>query len=900
MALASGSRVGPYEILAPLGAGGMGEVYRAKDTRLDRVVAIKVLPTHLSANPKLRERFEREARAVSSLNHPNICTLHDIGHQNGIDFLVLEYIEGETLAERLSKGPMPLEQALRYAQQIAGALEKAHRHGIVHRDLKPGNIMITRTGAKLLDFGLAKAFAPSPQSLASSVSILQTEEAKNLTAEGTIIGTFQYMSPEQLEGSEVDARSDIFSLGTVIYEMVTGKKPFMGKSPASLIAAILATEPPSVTSINTMAPPVLDYVVRKCLAKDPADRWQSTQDLASQIQWILDQRSSPSAAAITPVVEQTPRKFSIAWILAAIFFGLSIFLLTDRFLHQANTSPVTKMSIITPEDPAEAGNPALSPDGRTLAFRSSSSDGTSLLWLRRFDATEPQLVRGTEGATFPFWSPDGRWLGFFAGGNLKKIEIASGQIQTLCNAGDTALVRGGTWSSNGAILFASAALGVEGLYRVPATGGERTLATRLDPSTQEATHRWPHFLPDGRHFLYNIRGGKPENSGIYVGNLDSNDKKRILPDLFRAEYASDSLFFIRNRTLMVQPFDAKHFVLNGKPLPLIENVDSSTTGYASFSVQGKEVLVYRSRLLPPKTQLTWFDEHGESVSTIGPPGFYRSMRLSPDGNRLAVALMDQSKGSEDLWTVDLARSTFYRLTSDPGSEFSPVWSPDGTQIIFGSDRDVAFNVYQKPASGSGKEELVIEPVSKWIAWPFVEDWSRDGRYILYGRETDLWVLPLFGQRKGVSYLESQFNKTQARFSPDGRYIAFTSDESGTWEIYVRPFPQVSAGKWQISSGGGSQPQFRADGKEMFYLSPDKKLMRVEIRLEPSFEFGTPTALFQASVELEDPDVGGIGVQHGNCYVPSLDGKRFLVNRIVKEAEPSPFSVVFNWPAAIQQ
>jgi eukaryotic-like serine/threonine-protein kinase len=457
----------------------------------------------------------------------------------------------------------------------------------------------------------------------------------------------------------------------------------------------------------------------------------------------------------------------------------------------------------------------------------------------------------------------------------KKIEIAGEQIQTLCDAGEASLVRGGTWSSNGTILFASAALGVDGLFRVPATGGEPTLATRLDLSTQEATHRWPRFLPDGRHFLYNIRSGKPQNSGIYVGCLDSNEKKRILPDLFRVEYASDSLFFIRNRSLMVQPFDAKHFLLSGEPLPLIENVDISPTGYASFSVQSKEVLVYRSTLLPPKTQLTWFDEHGKSVSTVGPPGFYRSVRLSPDGNRLAVSLMDQSKGSEDLWTIDLARSTFYRLTSDRASEFSPVWSPDGTQIIFGSDRDVAFTAYQKPASGSGKEELVIEPVSKWSAWPFVEDWSQDGRYILYVRETDLWILQLFEQRKEVRYLESQFNKTQARFSPDGRYVAYTSDESGRWEIYVRPFPQASAGKWQISTVGGSQPQFSRDGKKMFYLSPDKELMQVEIRLAPAFEFGTPTALFQAPVELENPEAGRIGVQHGECYAPSLDGKHFL-------------------------
>jgi predicted Ser/Thr protein kinase len=521
MTLAQGTRLGPYEILASVGAGGMGEVYRARDTRLDRTVAIKVLPSHLSSNPEIRQRFDREARTISSLSHPHICALHDVGHQDGIDYLVMEFLEGETLTDRLSRGALPAEQVLRYSIEIADALDKAHRQGIVHRDLKPGNIMLTKSGVKLVDFGLAKLAAAGPAN--TSVSILPTQAGMNLTQEGTILGTFQYMAPEQLEGKEADARSDIFAFGAVLYEMATGKKAFSGKSQASLIASILSAEPPPISSVQPMTPPALDRVVKTCLAKDPDDRWQTAHDVMLQLKWIAEGGSQAGVPA--PLVARRRGHERLAWGVAAVLAVSTIALAAVQLARPRAAVRVVRSSLLPPEKTTyhfigdAAGPPAVSPEGLQIAFTARDSSGKSLLWVRSLDSPVPRAVAGTEDAMYPFWSPDSKFIGFFAGGKLKKIEASGGPAFALCDAGDA---RGGTWNKDGVIVFEPHFR--DPLFRVPATGGKAAPVTKFDESRRETTHRFPFFLPDGSHFLYlagsHAVGTESELHAIYLGSLD--------------------------------------------------------------------------------------------------------------------------------------------------------------------------------------------------------------------------------------------------------------------------------------------------------------------------------------------------------------------------------------------
>jgi Tol biopolymer transport system component/predicted Ser/Thr protein kinase len=884
MKLATGTRFGPYELLSPLGAGGMGEVYRARDTRLDRIVAIKVLPQHLSFDPQRRQRLEREARAVSALSHPNICALYDVGQQDGIDFLVMEYIEGESLADRLGKGPLPLDHALRYSIEIADALDKAHRAGIIHRDLKPANIMITKSGAKLLDFGLAKLRGNDTQAVLTAQSNVPTERL-SLTGEGTIVGTVQYMAPEQLEAGQVDARTDIFAFGAVLYQMVTGKKAFTGKSQASLITAIMSSEPPPISTIQPMTPPALDRVVKTCLAKEPDDRWQTAHDLMLELTWAGEAGSQASAAA--PVVRRKKRE-RLAWIAATAILLLALIVALPFVIGYFRRAPteVSATRLVIPASQKQAlFSPSISPDGRHLVY-SASTEGKQQLWVRSLDSLTAQPLPGTITNQIPrpvFWSPDGRYIGFFADGKLKKMVLSGGHAETLA---DVPTSHGGSWNREGVIVFPLSA--ASPLYRVSATGGEVIRLTSLDESRQEFAHRWPFFLPDGRHFLYLARSAQQrESNAIYVGSLDSKEVKRITSADSNVSYAPPGyLLFAREATLMAQPFDAHKLEVTGDAFPLVERIRYSWgPGLAEFSVSSDGVLVYIPGN-PVPSQLTWFDRSGKQLATVGPPAAYRSFRLSPDEKRVAVDRTDPPGVYSDIWLIELARGVSSRLTSDPGNDLSPVWSPDGSRIAFTSIREGQLKLYQKLSSGAGGDEELLKSAEPLGIW----DWSADGRFILYrilGGKTknDIWVLPMFGDRKPYPLLQTEFTESGAKFSPNGRWVAYVSDETGTSEVYVREF-QGSGGSWRVSTGGGNFTRWRRDGKELFYSSGGN-LMAVDVKASGSgFEPGVPKVLFERS--------------GGGIFDVSGDGQRFLIPVLVEESSPEPITVVLNWTADLKR
>jgi serine/threonine protein kinase/dipeptidyl aminopeptidase/acylaminoacyl peptidase len=881
MALIPGTKLGPYEVVSAIGAGGMGEVYRAKDTRLDRTVAIKVLPSHLSADPERKQRFDREARTISSLNHPHICTLHDIGHQDGVDYLVMEYVEGESLAQRLEKGPLTTELVLRYGIQIAEALHKAHRQGIVHRDLKPGNIMLTKSGTKLLDFGLAKyqeAKAPTP-----GQSQMETKYDP-LTEEGVVLGTVQYMAPEQLEGKETDSRTDIFALGEVLYEMATGQRTFKGTSKAQVMAAILTSEPPPISTVQPLAPPPLDHVVKECLAKDPDDRWQSAHDVGSELKWIAESGLQASLAT------QPPRAGAAKYlwpILSAILLLVSLFFAYRPLFSKRESSDVTRVSVLPPEN-VVVPSVAISPDGQQIAFTATTREGTTSLWMRTLNAFESHELAGTDGAQLPFWSTDSRFVAFFAGGKLKKIPAGGGQVQILCPAPNP---RGGSWSTRGEILFAPDAH--DGLYRISEAGGSVTPATTLDRGHQERTHRWPFFLPDGKHFLFVDETPQKGIDGTYIASLDSKEKKQLLPDVSSVGYASGYLVFMRNTELQAQPFDVNQLRLTGEPMAIASQVplNFDQGGYAAFSISQNGTLAYSSTAVPD-AQLTWFDRAGRRLGTVGSPGQSAAVTLSPDGKKVLVSRHSPSSSVWDIWKADIERNTFSRLTSDPRGAYYSIWSPDGSRVAFSSERSHTMDLFETDAAGTqGDRPLLLSSNNKTPV-----DWSPDGKYILYddtdpGTQSDLWLLPHDGDRKPVPFLKTEFNETGGQFSPDRKLVAYTSDETGRDEVYARTFPNAAGtGKWQISTEGGAGPRWRRDGKELFYIW-GRKFMAVQVKEAPTVEFSTPSLLFEAR------DAGALS---GLPYAVSADGQRFLVNATVPETTVAPINVLFRWPALLKR
>ncbi|HEV2297591.1 MAG TPA: protein kinase [Candidatus Acidoferrales bacterium] len=895
MSLSSGTKLGPYEIQAPVGAGGMGEVYRARDIRLDRTVAIKVLPAHLSGIPDQRQRLEREGRAVSALNHPHICTLFDVGHQDGTDYLVMEYLEGETLAQRLQKGPLPTDQLLRCAIEVADALEKAHRRGIIHRDLKPSNIMLTKSGAKLLDFGLAK-----PTAQAAGLADTPTA-SKPLTAQGTIVGTFQYMAPEQLEGKEADARSDIFSFGAVLYEMATGKRAFEGKSQASLIAAILEHEPPPISQLQPMAPPALERVVRICLAKDPEERFQTAHDLRLQLEWIRDAGSQAGlpapVAARRKYRELTLAAAAALAIAAAVFFGVSYFTHAPSESHaiRAYVKPAPN-SAFTSYNGGNAGF-AVSPDGLRLAYVASMPDGKSVLWVRSLDSLQAQPLAGTDGAVLPFWSPDSHYIGFFADGKLKKIEAYGGPPLTLCDAPGG---RGGTWNRDGTIVFAP--FFSTPLFRVSDAGGAATQITTVEHSRNESTHRWPYFLPDGRHFLF-LAGNpltpadSPTNS-IMVGSLDSKETKFLFHSRSNAIFASGHILFLRQNTLMAQPFDPKRLEFTGDALPVADQVeDVIPRVQGEFSASEDGILTYSESGAAGSQQLIWYDRSGKQVGAVPGTDSYSDPHISPDGKELAFSL--ESPGG-DIWLYDIAREMKTRFTFGSGSStrnMSQIWSPDGRRIAYTSIRNGGFGIYQKAADGSGQEELLIKPGPDQL---YPVDWSPDGKLILYMNwETNgpvIWVLPMQGDGKPFMFNQSQETQTlsaqtTARFSPDGKWLAYTSSESGRFEVYVTPFPGPG-GKWEVSTAGGWFPQWRRDGRELFYVSLDYKIMAAEVKGNgSSFEVGGVRPLFETRPYF--------GLYTANLFDVTADGQRFIVPYEAQQTN-STMTLVANWPAILKK
>ena len=872
MPLSPGDNLGHYQVLSLLGVGGMGEVYKARDTRLDRTVAVKVLPEHIAKREDLRARFEREARAVASLKHPNICVLHDIGSQDGAGYMVMEYMEGETLADRIEKGALPLDQALKFATQIADALDRAHRAGVTHRDVKPQNIMLTRDGVKVLDFGLAKSSSKPGPSEATLTAVLTTE--------GTVMGTPQYMAPEQFEGKEADARSDIWAFGAVLYEMVTGRKAFQGKSYSSLLGAILSADPPPM-SVKPFTPSWLERLVKRCLQKDPNDRYQSMRDV------VLDLSTPPQESAAVGPSKAARWPWAVAGLAGALAFALA-------FLHFRETQPpaqALRYTVTVPES-SRIHSFAISPDGRSLVI-AAVVNGKQQLWLRPMDGLQAHLMASTEEAMYPFWSPDSRYIGFFADGKLKKIAASGGPPQALC---DAPAGRGGTWGKDDVILFA-ASVGQLPIQRVSAAGGAPVDATKTS-----ASGRRPVYLPDGRHFLYLIASNR---GGIFVSSLDGNDNRQLLPDASGVVFAPSTvkgsaghILFVRENTLMALPFDAASAKAVGEAFPVVEGVSlTANVNYLPVSVSDNGVLLYLAGGISWMNQIGWFDRSGKSLGAVGAPGLVVTPALSPDEKR--VVYYRVSGATRDLWIRDLSRGTEVRFTNNGGNNLLPIWSPDGDRIVFMNIPKGVFNLFQKAASGSTQEELLLPNTVS----DYPTQWSRDGRFIAYQESDpknkfDLWVLPVRGtaaERKPIPFLRTEFNEIEGQLSPDSRWMAFASDRSGRYEVYVRPFPP-GEGEWAISNMGGTQPRWRADGKEMFFIASDGKMMAVPVKaapgVKPSLEAGVPAALFDAHDASDE--------EFDYEYDVTADGSRFLINTGGGAASAPPLTVVTNWAAGLKK
>jgi len=896
MTLTSGTKLGPYEIQSPLGAGGMGEVYRARDTRLDRTVAVKILPAHLSSNPEAKQRFEREARAISSLNHPNICTLHDVGHQDGTDFLVMEYLEGETLADRLMKGPLPPEQVLKYGIDICEGLEKAHKSGVVHRDLKPGNIMLTKSGAKLMDFGLAKAtpaHAPPASNLTMTLSGPSADQP--LTAQGMVLGTFQYMSPEQLEGKEADARSDIFALGAVLYEIASGKRAFTGKSQASIIAAILASDPQPISAVQPMSPPALDRVVRTCMAKDPDERWQTAHDVKLQLRWIAEGGSQAGVPA--PLAARRRLSQNVAWTAAGVCLLAALALAGVLWLSAPRPSLPLRASLLPPKNSSfDPYGFAISPDGKRLAFVAIAAEKSeSTLWVRPLNSVAAQELSGTDGATHPFWSPDSSAVGFFAGNKLKKIDAAGGPVIALADVQDG---RGGTWGPDGTIVF-SRKPQEEGLYQVSSAGGPVSEVTHYNKERKEDSHRWPWMLPDGRHFLFYMssttltatNSDQDPVAGLYFYDRKTGKQIRLMPSDSAAQYANGYLFYLRQQNLMAQPFNPSSGTLSGPPVPVAEAVEYNPDRWiGALTVSSSGVLGYLSGV-GKQSQLAWYGRDGKEQGKLGGPGSYDVVSISPDGQRVATDLGQPNGPSRDIWIYELARSTATRLTFEGAQAEVPVWTHDGKTIAYTTNRHGG-DIYAKASSGLGGEVMVVESNDFKIP----NDWTPDGGLLVYmnftgGKGPRLWVHPTAPEKKDYPLLSTNFAEENARFSPDGRWLAYVSEETGKDEIFVVPFPSLSS-KWQVSTAGGEQLTWRRDGKELFYVAPNRKLMAVAVDTAGgTFKAGLPRELFTTLI----PSPHHVSPQ----YSATSDGQRFIINTRLEQSL-EPITLYANWERELKK
>ena len=897
MRLSAGTKLGPYEILAPLGAGGMGEVYRARDTRLDRTVAIKVLPAHHSDNPDRRQRFEREARAISALQHPNICVLFDVGREEDIDYLVMEHLEGETLAERLRRGALPLDQARRIAIEITSALERAHQAGIVHRDLKPANIMLTKSGAKLMDFGLAKPTpgfggpgrgTPTPSSPTVSLSELATP-ASPLTQKGQIVGTFEYIAPEVLRGAEADARSDLFSFGCVLYETITGRRAFHGESQLSVLASILEKEPEPASAIQPAVPPALEGIIRNCLKKDPDERYSTAHDVKLQLE-MTD--------TVAPAVERKPGSRASVWIAAAalvvVAAAAGVFLLRApaRFQDTTYTTILAPEGAVLTSTTVSAGPVVVSPDGTQLAYAASQNEGPQMLWVRRLNSPVTRSLPGTEGAMHPFWSADGRSLGFFADRKLKKVSAEGGPAVALADAGDP---RGGAWNRDGVILYAADADGP--FQSIGAAGGTPRMEAGVPDTPLLFTQRYPCFLPDQRHYLFMLRGSSPgtgSKKGIYAGELGKPGLKRVL-EMDRpssAVYASGYIVYARDRTLMAQKFDAGRLELAGDPVTLAADVRiDSRFRLGVYSASQNGILAYQTGVANNELLLQEVAADGTVIANVGPPGLYLSggdPHYWPDGARAGTAIQDPRTGLSDIWQIDLHTAARHRLSVGEGDKLTFAVSADGSRIAYDVGDDAGTGVMVQATSGAAGATEILR-VAKLL---FVDALSPDGKFVISSNfaqgKISVLAVPVSGGGP-IPLVSGSGNNFEAQVSPDGKFMAYVSDQNGRSEVYVCPFPKNS-GRWQVSQDGGTEPRWGADGKALYFFGLDNRLMKAQVALTAdAVRVGEITPMFR---------VRGL-TSLGWRYDVSRDGKRFLITRSQPDPGSSEITLVTNWTKALK-
>jgi Tol biopolymer transport system component len=894
MTLAAGTKLGPYEITGAIGAGGMGEVYRARDTRLDRTVAIKVLPAHLAETPEAKQRFEREARAVSALNHPHICALYDVGSQDGTEFLVMEYLEGETLAARLEKGALPLDLALKTGIEIADALEKAHRQGIIHRDLKPGNIMLTKSGAKLLDFGLAKAIDTTPVSgLTVAESGPVTREA--VTDVGMVLGTYQYMAPELIEGLDADARSDIFSFGAVLYEMATGKRAFDGKTQASVLAAILASDPPPISSVQAMSPPSLDRVVKICLAKDRDERWQSIHDVKLDLQWIAEggsQAGLPASATSPPYKAGQRPAFWLAGVAILIAIALAIGILTRT------TKPEQPIQV-SADLGADAAltteifgpNAVLSPDGTKLAFSAVGPDKKRRLYIRSLGQLQATVLGGAEGATNPFFSPDSQWIAFFADGKLKKIAAQGGSPAVICDGRGQL---GASWGDNGNIVIAGR--GGAGLQKVSSSGGTPAALTALDAQKGETSQRWPQVLPGSKDVIFTVESTNTntfDDADIVAYSVASGKTKTILHGGFHAEYLpSGDLVYMHNGALYAVPFDAKRMEVTGQAAAVVDNVVANpTSGTAQFSISDNGTLVYvAGSAVDRSVSIYWMDAEGKFAPLREIPANYGNLALSPDGKRLAMDITEPKK--TDIWVFDIARDTLTRLTfaGDGDRNIWPLWTADGQRIVYNSaGKGTPQSIWWIRADGGGNAQRLTQ-ASNTLQIP--GSWSPDGKFFAFSQRNpntgfDIMTVRVDGSEKTgwnvgdpKPFMNTNYSELDPVFSPDGRWIAYQSNESGASEVYVRPFPGPG-GKWQISTGGGSRPEWSKSSKELYYVvATHDKIMAVTYTVSGDTFIANKPEQWSPGQILDRGE-----------FAPSADGKRIAVLKAPGAVEALPINKV---------
>lgn len=868
------SRIGPYEILSRVGEGGMGEVWRARDTRLNRTVAIK------TSREQFSERFEQEARVIAQLNHSRICQIFDVGP----DYLVMELVEGVPL-----KGPMPVAKTIEYAAQILDALDAAHEKGITHRDLKPDNILVTRDGIKLLDFGLARLAADGSGSPGEADATI----AKALTQEGQIVGTLQYMSPEQLQGEEVDSRSDLFSFGCVVYELLSGRRAFEGQNRASIIGAILEREPPPLD-----VAPSLERVVGRCLAKHPRDRFQTARDLKAALLWAVNE---PAGS----LVERPLQRSSLPWFVAVAAL-LSTVIIAGLWLRSSKPPELRAAAFVVQPPPGTMFNylitaSAISPDGRFLVFRVAARSGAASLWLRPLDSTSARPLPGTESGDFPFWSPDSRSIGFFAGGKLQRLDVVGGTPVVLCDVVEGAAGTGGAWSPTGTILYADR----RGLFVIPQAGGMPRQLIAADASRKELGFGYPQFLPGGNHFLYFVASSDPASEGVWASSVDAPTRRTaVVRTSAKAVYAPPipghpgSLLFVKNRTLMVQDFDVRRLRLSGAPLPFAADISllGGLRG-AAFWVSETGLMAYRAGLALDRVRLVSRTRDGTVIRDDGLEDTWTSMRLSPDGARLALGRRDITDPS-DIWIVDLERGVRSRFTFDPQADTCAVWSPDGRQLAFTSSRTGVDQIYRKNSNGAGRvEQLTSGPAAKCLT-----DWSRDGRWLVYneqhGNTTDIVALSLDGEKIPMPVVSTPFLELDGQLSPDGKWLAFISDESGRHEVYLRAFGGSAndpEGQWQVSKEGGRAPRWRGDGKEIFYLSVQgATMMSAETRLTPqAVAIGAPQELFPTAVP---PDLG----DNRFPWDVSADGNRFLLQQTASSENVAPLNVIVNWRSRLEK